>query len=191
MSTHMARSCILITCRLISSHGIAMPLACHEKCKQTYISMVCSPAFQEEEFECIIIFCHVLHFYGIIFEPFGERKNLPFLSSVCCHFLIGLKLFPLFHFLTHAAGSCFLACFCSCKNQIQVFSTIKAQLWEDGESTYVISSNSCINGSRAIKVLSIKKNRIHLYFSPNPLSATFTRLQSASEYELGFRGKNY
>lgn len=150
--------------RLISSHGMAMPLACHEKCKQTYNSMVCSPAFQEEEFECMIIFCHVLHFYGIIFETFGERKNLPFLSSVCCHFLIGLKLFPLFHFLTHAAGSCFLACFCSCKNQIQVFSTIKAQLWEDGDSTYVISSNSCINGSRAIKVHSIKETR-YIYIS--------------------------
>lgn len=92
-----------------------------------------------------------------------KKNHLPFLSSVCCYFLIGLKRFHLFHFFTHAAGSCLLACFCSCKNQIEVFSTIKAQLWVDGNSTYVSSGNSRINGSRAIQFSALRKHDTFIF----------------------------
>lgn len=133
------------------------------------------------DFECTIFFYHVLHFLWHLLWIFLRKKifYFPLLYSVCCYFLIGLKLFPLIHFLTHAAESCLLACFCSCKNQIEVFSTVKAQLWEDGCSTYMTSSDCCVNGSSAIQVLSVKETGYTSY-----ISAQIHHLANSQDYKV-------
>lgn len=107
-----------------------------------------------------------------------EKKIQNFFSllySMCCSYLISLRLFPLIHFLTHTSESCLLTCFCSCKYQRGVFFNVKHSYGNVVEAYATCSSHSCINGSSAMYVLSIEGSGYSSYILLKSISYLILR----------------
>lgn len=120
------------------------------------IMMVCSPVWIQIYHIFLSRFAILMLSSSDLLEKQKNNNFFPLLYSMCCCYLISLRLFPLIHFLTHASESCLLACFCSCKYQRGIFSNIKHS-YGKMEEAYATCSHSCINGTSAIYILSIKE----------------------------------